>query len=385
MSRAVFLRCVSLLALSWPTVGRAEVLFQNTGNKTGWQSIFTQKAGTIEEVTSPVYKGTTAVKATQTYQTSDGLNYHSEIIHRMAELVGQDLYYGQAVYLPPDWVFHSQNVTFQQWAPENPEAPWILMYVQNDKIRLGGRGQGGDTDVGPITGLRGTWMRIVTRIHMANPGIFEVWINDKKYYSRTGNLRSMGPSLRWSSGIYCTRWDTETPTGPHVLSIFHDSLRVATTFDEANPANWSDGDAPASDGGVDDAAPVAADADEPPAADAGAPVAADIGVVGGSGGAGGTGGASGETGGGAAGGADTGGAGGEAPTGTPSRASHAGGCAIAPGGGDSFLLVVLGLLLISGARPRATRRRRPADPSAGRCARLRALSSGRSSPARPGR
>src|SRR5205814_1558418 len=145
-----------VICASWPA--RAEVLFQNTGNKTGWGSVFTQKAGTIEEVSSPVYKGPTAVKATQTYQSSDGLNYHSEIIKRMAQLAGQDLYYGQAVYLPPDWVFHSQNVTFQQWAPEMPEAPWILMYVQNDKIRLGGRGQMGDTDVGPITGLRGTWM-----------------------------------------------------------------------------------------------------------------------------------------------------------------------------------------------------------------------------------
>src|SRR5206468_1701420 len=179
------------------------------------------------------------------------------------------------------WVFHCQNVTFQQWAPENPEAPWILMYVQNDKIRLGGRGQGGDTDVGPITGLRGTWMRIVTRIHMASPGVFEVWINDHKYYSRNGNLRSMGPSLRWSSGIYCTRWDTETPTGPHELSIFHDNLRIATTYDEADPAKWGDGDAPTADGGT-------VDAEDQIEVDAADRPAADVGVAG-TGGAGGTG------------------------------------------------------------------------------------------------
>jgi hypothetical protein len=230
--------------LGLATAARADVLFQNTGNMMGWGRLFTQKAGTITEVTSPVYKGSTAVKTTQTYQSSDGKNYHSEIIKTMAQLAGQDLYYGQAIYLAPDWVFHSQNVTFQQWAPENPEAPWILMFLQGDKVRLGGRGANGDKDVGRITDLRGTWIRIVTRIHMATDGAFEVWINGKKEFSQNANFRAMGPSLRWSSGIYATRWDTETPTGPHELSIFHDSLRIATTLDEADPASWNDGDAP---------------------------------------------------------------------------------------------------------------------------------------------
>ena len=339
--------CLVGLVCSLAGPARGEVLFQNTGNKTGWGSIFTQKAGTITEVSSPVYKGTTAVQATQTYQKSDGLNYHSEIIKRMAQLAGQDLYYGQAVYLPPDWVFHGQNVTFQQWAPENPEAPWILMYVQNDKIRLGGRGQGGDADVGPITGLRGTWMRIVTRIHMASPGVFEVWINDHKYYSRNGNLRSMGPSLRWSSGIYCTRWDTETPTGPHELSIFHDNLRIATTYDEADPAKWGDGDAPAADGGLVDARDqVEVDAADRPAADARAAGAGGAGGTGagdGGGGADSTGGAPGGAG---AGGGD-GGAGGEASGAPPpKRASGSSGCTLARGLASPswWLAVAIGLL-----------------------------------------
>src|SRR4051812_2091709 len=204
-----------LLCVSWPA--RAEVLFQNAGTPDGWDSLFTQKAGTINQVTSPVYKGKTAMKTTQTYQSSDGKNYHSEMIHRKAHLAGQDLYYGKALYLPPDWVFHSQNVTFQQWAPEMPEAPWILMYIQNDMIRLGGRGAAGDKDVGKVTGLKGTWIRFVARIQMSNPGTFEVWINGQKVFSQRWNLRAMGPSLRWSNGIYATRWDTETPTGPHQL------------------------------------------------------------------------------------------------------------------------------------------------------------------------
>ena len=247
-SRLVLL---AICTLTGAGAARAEVLFQNPGNNLGWDRLFTQKAGTITVVSSPVFKGTTAVKTTQTYQRSDGANYHSEIIKAKAHLAGQDLYYGHAVYLPPDWVFHGQNVTFQQWAPEQPEAPWVLMYMQGDRLRLGGRGAMGDKDAGSVAGLKGTWINFITRIHMATDGVFEVWINGQRTFSQRGNWRAHGPSMRWSNGIYATRWDTETPTGPRELTFFHDNLRIATTYAEADPATWGDGDGPPpGDGGA---------------------------------------------------------------------------------------------------------------------------------------
>jgi hypothetical protein len=313
---------------------RAEVLFENPGNKQGWGRVFTQKAGTIDEVSSPVYKGTTAVKTTQTYQTSDGANYHSEIIKTMAHLAGQDLYYGHAVYLPPDWVFHDQNVTFQQWAPEMPEAPWILMYLQGDRIRLGGRGAMGDKDVGRIPDLKGTWIRFVTRIHMANPGIFEVWINGQKMFSQTGNFRAMGPSMRWSNGIYCTRWDTETPKGPRQLSFWHDNMRITTTLAEADPASWGEGAGPApaptdaaAETPADAGTPTAPDASVAPAPDAATPKATPM-PTGGRSGSGGSGGAGGE----------------EPEDPPPASKPTSGGCSVGgAGSGGVWLLALLAL------------------------------------------
>jgi hypothetical protein len=337
MSRSS-LAAMVVLCVSSPV--RAEVLFQNPGSPAGWQSLFTQKAGTITEVSSPVYKGKTAMKTTQTYQTSDGKNYHSEMIKRMAQLAGQDLYYGHAVYLSPDWVFHNQNVTFQQWAPEMPEAPWILMYLQGDMIRLGGRGAMGDKDVGKITGLRGTWIRFVTRIQMSNPGTFEVWINGDKVFSQRWNLRAMGPSLRWSNGIYCTRWDTETPTGPRELTFFHDNMRIATTYEEADPASWSDGDAPAPGdaGTTGDAAPALPDA----------ALAADAAGTGGTGGSA-TGGSSGRATGGTGGSAQGGAAGGpdDEPVMPPRGSAKSGGCQLggSGAGGGAVLALLLPLLV----------------------------------------
>jgi MYXO-CTERM domain-containing protein len=333
---------LALLAGSSAEV-HAEVLFQNTGNKLGWGRVFTQKAGTITEVTSPVYKGTTAVKTTQTYQSSDGKNYHSEIIKEKAHLAGQDLYYGHAVYLPADWVFHGQNVTFQQWAPEQPEAPWILMYLQGDRVRLGGRGANGDKDAGRVTGLRGTWIRFVTRIHMATDGAFEVWINGEKTFSQRGNFRAHGPSMRWSNGIYCTRWDTETPTGPRELTFWHDNMRIATTYAEADPATWGDGDpgptGEPADGGTGDAAVADAGGNS---GGSGGDAAAGAGGAGGAGSGGATGGGFGGesgSGGAAAGGAEGAGsggrsAGGSGSGGAPKGTDGAGGSSARPSEGE---------------------------------------------------
>jgi hypothetical protein len=207
----------------------------------------------------------------------------------------------------------------------------------------------GDKDVGRITGLKGTWIRFVTRIQMSNPGTFEVWINGEKVFSKTWNLRAMGPSLRWSNGIYCTRWDTETPTGPRELTFWHDNMRIATTYAEADPASWSDGDpAPAADGG-------AADGGAP---DAGGAVAdaADPGPA--TGGAPGTGGrATGGATGGAAGGATGGAAGdpGDEPEMPP--AARSSGCSIGGPGAPWLAVAALLLLRRSTSGSRAARRR----------------------------
>jgi hypothetical protein len=326
VSAASRLVLLSICTLAGASAARAEVLFQNPGNNIGWDRLFTQKAGTITVVSSPVFKGNTAVKTTQTYQRSDGANYHSEIIKAKAHLAGQDLYYGHAVYLPADWVFHGQNVTFQQWAPEQPEAPWVLMYLQGDKLRLGGRGAMGDKDAGSVAGLKGTWINFITRIHMATDGVFEVWINGKKTFSQQGNWRAHGPSMRWSNGIYATRWDTETPTGPRELTFFHDNMRIATTYAEADPATWGDGDGPPpGDGGTGPEVDAGEVADMgKPAVDAGGAGGSGTGGAGGTGGAAGSGGASGTGGAGGSGTGGSGGAGGSS-AGSPGGRSGSGG------------------------------------------------------------
>ena len=255
MRRSKTLPAVLCLLAGVTTRGEAAVIFENTGTLMGWSRVYVQQQGTNTMESAPTFEGPSAIKSTQTFVVADGRGYHSERVMFDIQRDGQDYYYGLALYLPPDWVFHNQNVTFQQWAFENPGGggPWILMFVQNDKLRMGGSGASGSRDLATITNLRGTWIRIVTRINMTASGPFEVWVNGTKTASAPINLVVGGdpPTIRWSTGIYCTAWRTQQPAGGSPISVWHDHLRVATTYNEAEPANWGNPslvDAGAADG-----------------------------------------------------------------------------------------------------------------------------------------
>lgn len=52
------------LALGAPSTGHASVIFQNTGNTSGWSTIWQENGHcSVTQVSSPVYKGSTAVRA----------------------------------------------------------------------------------------------------------------------------------------------------------------------------------------------------------------------------------------------------------------------------------------------------------------------------------
>ena len=62
-------------------------------------------------------------------------DHNHRLIEHDIEQPGQDLYYSEALKLPANWIFHDQNVTFQQFAQSDVfGSPWILMFVQNDHL-----------------------------------------------------------------------------------------------------------------------------------------------------------------------------------------------------------------------------------------------------------
>jgi hypothetical protein len=234
---------------AWPRTAAAAVVFENPGNLQGWDRQFTQHQGKVEMVTDPVYKGTTALKMTQIFEGTGNGRYHSEVETYHAAKIGDDHYFGQAMYIPKEWVFHDQNVCIQQWAPDNDAGPWIIMNLNGSHLHWLDGGLG-TPDIGDLTALRGTWIRLVTRIKLGAGGAIEVWVNGNKTYSQMGNFNPSGGTIRWSTGLYATRWINQQPTGGSTLYLFHDHLRVATTYEEADPANWEESDTPGTDGGA---------------------------------------------------------------------------------------------------------------------------------------
>jgi hypothetical protein len=234
---------------------RATVRFENSGTMAGWDSQLTQMKGTITEVEQPTFASRTALRMEQTFEGLGG--YHSEVRKHDIQKPGEVLFYGEALYLPPEWKFHAQNVTFEQWARSDVfGTPWILMYVEGERLKLGGSGPA-HGDLGSVAGMAGKWIRIVTRIEAKPAGAMDVWVNGQNTLSLQGNFVPDGQNLRWSVGMYCTRWRQEQPAGLNPMVLFHDQMRVATTLEEADPASWAGSAPPSRDGGM----PLPADAD----------------------------------------------------------------------------------------------------------------------------
>lgn len=114
---------LAVAALTAAPAEAATVYFQDTGTLTGWSNYpqKPQKNGVLRIVSSPSYKGGQAIEAQQTYINETG-GYHSEVVKANAQSVGTDRYFGQAIYLPANWQWHDQNVTFQQFSRRTPRA-----------------------------------------------------------------------------------------------------------------------------------------------------------------------------------------------------------------------------------------------------------------------
>jgi hypothetical protein len=270
----------ALLTLGVASRARATVLFESKGVKKDWDSFTSPDQ--VTEVQSPVYgTGPTGLRMLQKFSSFG--SYHCEVRKHEAMKVGQDLYFGEAMQLPGNWIFHDQNVTFQQFARSDVFAsPWALVFIQRDHLYAAFDGSGlGQNDLGSVANLQGTWIRLVIRLRLlASGGVFETWINGTKTASVNVNYDKGGPGVRWSVGMYCTYWRREKPAGLDPMILFHDQMRIATTMEEADPASWSGvtpPPPPADAGGASDAAPPAkADA----AADSAAADAATAGTGG---------------------------------------------------------------------------------------------------------
>ena len=76
--RLLVLVCAATVAVS--TSAQATVYFQNAGTTSGWDYVTREHLGTVTQVSSPVFSGSTAVRCVQTYDAAHGdTTLHSEL------------------------------------------------------------------------------------------------------------------------------------------------------------------------------------------------------------------------------------------------------------------------------------------------------------------
>ncbi|KAL7626123.1 hypothetical protein AAE478_002893 [Parahypoxylon ruwenzoriense] len=101
----VQLTLIGLLVAVSSTAVQATQSWHNSGTEAGWDTFTHEHKGTVEEVTDTVYKGSTALKMTQIYDSSYSGRYHSEAVEYNAYKKGDTGFYGFAFRLQDGWQF----------------------------------------------------------------------------------------------------------------------------------------------------------------------------------------------------------------------------------------------------------------------------------------
>ncbi|KAL2881669.1 hypothetical protein SGCOL_002816 [Colletotrichum sp. CLE4] len=142
----MFLKSLAIAALvTAPAAVQATYPFSNPGDLAAadkFEYIRQEHNGVVQTVTNVVYKGTTALKMTQTYDPSYNGRYHSEVDVNDGYTRGQDRFYGFAFRLSDAWQFQPQSYNIAQFIADRPGAgcggddwmPSSMLWLEGDQL-----------------------------------------------------------------------------------------------------------------------------------------------------------------------------------------------------------------------------------------------------------
>jgi hypothetical protein len=234
----------------------ATVVFHNTGTTSGWSQILVEHNGSVSQVTSPVYKGSTAVRATQVYDAGYTGRFHSELITNNGYTPGQMRFYGFAFYLPANWQFVNQGYNISQFEADMKSScdgfmPTTMMWISGSSLST--RTKSGSvcsqktTTYGGIASVTaGQWHRIVIQASWKadTSGYFKVWYDGAKVLERLGIATTISDpanrAFQFRVGNYANGWhDQGTMVGSQgTRSIYFDHIGIGTVFADADPNQW---------------------------------------------------------------------------------------------------------------------------------------------------
>ena len=243
---------VSIVLLAPGSAG-ASVQFQNTGSTSGWTRLYVEHNGSITTVTSPVYKGSTSIRARQIYDASYTGRYHCEARQSGMQKRGNDSYYGWTFRLPTNWQFVDQNFNFQQFiasfscdgaasAGKPTTMTWIRGTALSTRFVTGPNAcDRAFTDYTLSTAVgRGIWHRVVIhgRWRSDGTGLFQAWYDGSKKVDHAGaSIPATDTAYDGAFGMYANGWhDNGQMLGTQSTREWNiDHLRQATSYNEADP------------------------------------------------------------------------------------------------------------------------------------------------------
>ncbi|KAI1821737.1 polysaccharide lyase [Xylaria intraflava] len=249
-----------LYALGAAASVRATQLFNNTGTMSGWDGTIHENQGTVEEVTNVVYKGTTALKMTQTYTPGYTGRYHSEVKKYDVWQKGDTGFYGFAFRLQEDWQFSpAQEFNLAQFIADFTDLgctetfmPGAMVWIVGDQLAT--RVKYGEVcptssqkttewkNLATVT-ANGDWHRVVIQANWQSDdtGYYKMWYDGVKvleHYNLPTTV-SDGRLFQMRCGLYANGWHDSGYQGSQAFrQVWYDQIAAGSVFADADPDQW---------------------------------------------------------------------------------------------------------------------------------------------------
>ncbi|KAK5624452.1 hypothetical protein RRF57_000168 [Xylaria bambusicola] len=237
----------------------ATVIFSNTGTMSGWDAYTRENKGTVQEVTNVVYKGSTALKMTQVYDSTWSGRYHSEAVKYDVYKKGDTGFYGFAFRLQENWQFSpAQNYNLAQFIAdftdlgcEETYMPSTMVWIEGDqlatRVKYGNACPTNQQITRSFKNLKtvtaGVWHRIELQVSWKsdNTGYFKMWYDGEKV-TETYNIPTNvgdGRPFQFRVGLYANGWHDSGYQGTQpTRQVWYDQIAAGSAFADANPDGW---------------------------------------------------------------------------------------------------------------------------------------------------
>lgn len=227
-----------------PLRNLANLLF-DAGFEDGLGDWGTHDGGSIDIVDSPVREGGNAVRLTA--QDSGGGNVRTQLDGPVLFDEGDEAYVGFSSYFPEDNPdVNGWFVFFEFHGPPHNGSPLPGAFgIENrdgeQRIKFGRSEQYGYDVPWTMPLVKGRWNDFVLRVKFSKDegvGFIELWANGKRQQFTDGSTRLYQSTIMsdQDDGLYpiaTNYYEGGTIDGP--ISVYHDAIRVATSYEDAAP------------------------------------------------------------------------------------------------------------------------------------------------------